>query len=279
MIHTLRRGFSLVELLVVIAIMAVLIGLLLPAVQKVRAAAASSQCQSQLRQHSLALQMWHDTHSRFPPGMNNGAKDPFYELHWSVRLLPYLDQSAMWADVEADYKKQPRPYLSTGEHHRHVDRVMPIFGCPMDWRVGTAWTVYQPAQYHVSMMSYRGNSGTRTRKNDGVLYANSRTRITDIRDGTSNTILLGEHPPSSNMIYGWFYFGFGQDGRGSLDSVIGSRELNTSVHLQGVCGPGPYHFEAGTDEDPCSIFHYWSHHPSGANFAFCDGSVRFLTYP
>ena len=106
MISPPKRGFSLVELVVALAIVAALLGLLLPAVQKVRAAAARSQCASQLRQQGLAFQMWHDTHARLPPGMNNRSKDPYYELHWSVRLLPYLEQSAIWADVEADFKKQ-----------------------------------------------------------------------------------------------------------------------------------------------------------------------------
>ncbi len=79
---------------------------------------------------------------------------------------------------------------------------------------------------HVSLLSYLGNSGTVTGRRDGVIFRDSAVGLLHIPDGTSNTLLLLERPPSSELRFGWFYVGIGQDGNGALDSVIGTREKN-----------------------------------------------------
>src|SRR5207253_1385089 len=113
---------------------------------------------------------------------------------------------------------------------------------------------------------------------DGVLYLDSHVRWADITDGTSNTLLVGERPPSSDHRYGWWYAGWGQLKTGSAEMVLGVKELRDDPKYE-ACSPGPYTFQAGGGGNDCDTFHFWSLHlGTGANFLFADGSVRFLHY-
>jgi prepilin-type N-terminal cleavage/methylation domain-containing protein/prepilin-type processing-associated H-X9-DG protein len=280
-----RPAFTLLELLVVIAIIALLVGLLLPAVQNVRAAADRLKCQNNLKQIALAAHQYHDTADAFPPALKSSLAADTPRVHWSVRLLPFLEQEAAWQQVLADSQRDPRAFTADPPHANR-DRVFPVFGCPTDWRVRTAWTVSViGVRVHLSLMSYLGNSGTVGGRSDGTIYANSRVALTHISDGTSNTLLVGERPPSEDALFGWFYTAAGQDGYGTLDSVLGAREVNMLLSRPGGeytryrgCGPGPFHFSPGAVADPCAVFHHWSLHPGGANFALADGSVHFLRH-
>jgi prepilin-type processing-associated H-X9-DG protein/prepilin-type N-terminal cleavage/methylation domain-containing protein len=269
-----RRGVSLIELLVVLAVVAILFGLLLSAVQRVRAAADRIKCGSNLRQITLAAHMYHDTADGFPAGVETRGPSHL-SLGWHGRLLPFVEQQAI-AD-ESDRAFAQNPDAHTPPHDRVRGRVVPVYGCPSDPRTRVPWSVQA---WVVGLHSYHGVVGLNRRSRDGILYIGSRVRMLDIRDGTSSTLLAGERPPNYNLHFGWWYTGLGQDGTGSLDMVMGVREQNVSVYLEDqACGPGPFPFAAGRTDDPCSAFHYWSPHPGGANFAFADGSVRFLAYP
>lgn len=273
-----RRAATLLELLVVIVLVAVLIGLLLPAIQRVRSAAIQASCSNNLRQLALALLTTHDVDGRLPPGMSgSGSATPYRS--WRTAILPYLDQRPLWEASAAAYSASRYPFPPTS--HPPMAVPLPVVGCPADSRMLTAWRVDLGGAHTtrtVALTSYLGSGGTDYRSRDGVLYRRSRTRVADITDGSSNTFMVGERPPSGDLRYGWWYAGAGQDGGGSLDAFLGAREQVAPIS-QGVgCPPGPYRFGPGQQPSMCDAFHFWSLHPGGANFAFCDGSVRFLSY-
>ena len=271
-----RRGFTLIEVLVVIAIIAILIGLLLPAVQKVRAAAARMACQNNLKQLALAAHNHEAAAGQFPAGVRPYAKtEPYPGLSWVGQLLPQIEEGPLWAATQTAYYERPNDPF----HLPHLGIVTPLklASCPADGRQSEAHGTHQG--YRVAVTGYLGSLGQNFRTLNGVLYYASRTRFADITDGTTNTLFAGERPPSPDFWFGWWYAGAGEDGTGATDIVLGARELNINASLYTTaCPPGPYTFRPGKPDDMCDTFHFWSLHAGGANFAFCDGSVRFLRY-
>ncbi len=268
-----RPAFTLVEALVCVAIVGVLTALTLPAVQQVRATAARAACQNRLRQVALALHQYHDGQGHLPPGIRVDPGSDFRYLGWTARVLPYLDQDAVWGRVVTAFASDPDPAKFYG-HRPHADLLAtPISGltCPADPRMpGPA--VVGPT---VAFTSYLGVSGVDQKSRGGMLHPGSRYRLLDATDGTGSTLMVGERPPSATLLLGWWYRGWGQSKDGSAEMLLGVREINV---LQDRCLPGPVPFAAGRLDDDCSAFQFWSLHPGGANFAFCDGSVRFLRY-
>jgi prepilin-type N-terminal cleavage/methylation domain-containing protein/prepilin-type processing-associated H-X9-DG protein len=273
-----RNGFTLIELLIVIAIIAILIALLLPAVQKVREAALRTQCTNNLKQIALACHNYHDTYKAFPQGVS--YTNPTYYFSWMAQLLPFVEQGALW-NTATSYAANVNSWPWGPPNNPALATVTPIYTCPMDPR---SLLALDAKGLLVAFTSYQGNSGTAGNPNpgknsggyDGVLYWQSRVRFADITDGTSTTFLAGERPPSADLWYGWWFAGNGFDWSGVGDVVLGSLEIQYAQALG--CSSSYATYQDGKLANNCDQAHWWSLHPGGSNFAFCDGGVRFIMY-
>lgn len=214
------NGFTLIELLVVIAIIGVLIGLLLPAVQKVREAASRSQCQNNLKQLGLALHNYNSAFGSFPSG--TGATGTYWTPGWAATLLPYLEQENIHRLLDMRERiYQPAPGLIPNRE-RVKDLVVNAYVCPSSPLPVLTLPEDADPQHYVQAGNYVGIMGASTSTWDardptgrrrvadcqatmpvqfnrggfaasnGVLYPGSRVRIQDVRDGTTHTIVLGE---------------------------------------------------------------------------------------
>lgn len=269
-----RNAMTLIELLVVIAIIGILMTLLLPAVQRVRDSANRLTCVDRLRQIGLALHHYHESHQSLPPGVSfkNGA-DPYPHMSWCTRLLPYLEHEALWKVTLTAYAQEP--FFVNNPPHVGLSTHMPIFTCPADNRVRQ---VADFASIQIAFTSFQGVGGIDHTSKDGVLYLDSRVRLGEITDGISNTLMVGERPPSADLALGWWYAGWGQSKDGNADLVMGVNEKNVSAYGEG-CPEGPYEFSPGALTDQCDAFHFWSPHVGGgAHFLLADGSARFVRY-
>ena len=268
-----RRAFTLLELLVVLAIVAVLMGLLLPAVQKARDAAARIKCANNLHQIGLATHQYHDTMGCLPPGARSTLPYPF--ASWMTRLLPYIEQNNLWNSTVAAYQQSRSPFKNPP--HLGLATVMPTFACPADPRTASVQLATRD-KFNVALTSYLGVEGQNLNSKDGLLFRDSAIRFAEITDGLSNTLLAGERPASTDLQYGWWYAGVGQRFTGSVDMVLGVREQNVMLVTKGSCPPGTYSFAPGSLTNQCDMYHFWSPHIGGAYFLFADGSARFLSY-
>lgn len=292
-----RRGFTLIELLVVIAIIAVLIGLLLPAVQKVREAAARTTCQNQLKELALAAHNSHDAKKGFPQGVAHPAPNGRYTSLF-VELLPYLERQAIY-----DNWNGTNPAANFGGPTSLAASPIPVLVCPT-MGIGNTGT-FGPLT--IGLTTYGGNAGriafpSYRATNDGIFNYSRRTKLTDITDGTTNTILFGERiigdgrldsyltapldpVPSPPLVASTWYSAWAQNpgptaGVGLL--LISNLTINFSFPTQYI----PPVLPPGTPIPPVPwtdlgllawdrLGAYGSRHPGGANFAFADGSVRF----
>ena len=266
-----------------IAIIAILVGLLLAAVQKVRAAAARAKCQNNLKQIGLALHHYHDSLGSLPPALRDDPRDAYPYLSWLGRILPYVEQDAVWQQVGIDYRRSKNPWDIP--QHAGMRTLIQLYTCPADDRaqvfVGT-----EPGEPDApwAATGYLGVNGTNFWAFDGVFYRNSAIRFADITDGASNTIMVGERPAYSDESgtgHGAWYGGWGQwsqfyDWNGSGDSHLGAAEILEDATSH--CPRGPYSFGPGKAGNECDGYHFWSFHSGGANFLFADGSVRFFPY-
>jgi prepilin-type N-terminal cleavage/methylation domain-containing protein/prepilin-type processing-associated H-X9-DG protein len=292
-----RTGFTLIELLVVIAIIAVLIGLLLPAVQKVREAAARAKCQNNLKQIALAAHNYHSEYQRLPSAFNWGdpsnttgapasgwptppAVGKYLSLH--VALMPYTEGQAVYSALNLTSYDAQNVNCAAGTWGPNT--VSPgataykYMICPSDASMpDPAQGVYNSLL--MALTSYPGCSGTSATDpngngnnmlKNGVFYINSSIKLTDIADGTSNTLFFGERTrlnlvstaSTAQVVGAWAW---------ANKYVMEDMTANTSATMEGDGGAPPTY-------NGHSLNQFGSLHNGGqgANFAFADGSIKFL---
>jgi prepilin-type N-terminal cleavage/methylation domain-containing protein/prepilin-type processing-associated H-X9-DG protein len=271
-----RPAFTLIELLVVIAIITILIGLLLPAVQKVREAAARSQCLNNLKQMGLALHNYHDSHRSLPPGYTasgayvDGTNDTTPGWGWATYILPYLEQGNLFNQFNLGQPVQ---------NYTGIQTMLKLYLCPSDIyptapfavtnAFGSTLTIGAPCSYAVCNGDDASDTADPT--GNGVFYRNSQTRLTDITDGTSQTILAGDRDCASSLGI-W---------AGAINGGIikrGPYNVNPGIST----GPAPclvlahcHLINANGDTDG-GLDDFSSKHIGGANILFADGSVHFI---
>jgi prepilin-type N-terminal cleavage/methylation domain-containing protein/prepilin-type processing-associated H-X9-DG protein len=300
--HPRRRGFTLIELLVVIAIIAVLIALLLPAVQAAREAARRAQCVNNLKQLGLAAQNYHDINGVFPGNSYTAAVQPtgnpsnvtYVNFSCFVRMLPFMEQTAAYNATNLNWTEYDPPNITLAGVKLNV------LACPSD-----PWTAQQIrfpkstalgynynynssvnsfGTWYQQFSSYGANEGTfdaawtnyyqsstptEYTQLNGVIYGDSVVGIPLITDGTSNTMLFGEHAvtllPVGDQTYEYSDFAW-----------------NTGSHFDNLIvtflPPNAQNSSLGALAKTNTNFPYiaTSQHPGGVNFSFCDGSVRFI---
>lgn len=301
-----RHGFTLIELLVVIAIIAILIALLVPAVQKVREAAARTQCTNNLKQLALATHSYADANKCLPSSANvpvgttggSGIQSgniyttdepyvlgivgnppiPGMWISWFEAIMPYIEQGSLQAQLNL----MGNEYANCNGANSPGATVLPVLICPSDMMPAGMISTYTTGgvTYTFGMNSYGCNAGTRSwpynyssatpnMTNDGVMWLNSNVTLVQITDGTSNTLLYGErwhYDPNYTSIAtlgGWAWCNY---------NAQEDYAFSAAQPINFLSPPSPT-----TQNKYDRICAFGSGHPGGANLAFADGSVHFLT--
>jgi prepilin-type N-terminal cleavage/methylation domain-containing protein/prepilin-type processing-associated H-X9-DG protein len=296
-----RAGFTLIELLVVIAIIAALIALLLPAVQAARGAARRAQCVNNLKQLALATLNYESTHKVFPPGQIKLSTKPPSGFTLFINMLPFLEQQALynrWNFTNA--------FDNLNGTTSQASVVFPALLCPADIIPTNPVQNDTASNQWYGITSYGGNGGTQSHPfsavtSDGIFFAVgpaapgfSQVAVANVSDGLSNTLFFGERShwdpnydsfaaqglTSFSQTMGQWGWWASSSGGYSLSDVTMSciAPINDTIPFGYANAPAAAKNAttfASTYETP-RICCFGSLHPGGANFALCDGSVRFL---
>lgn len=265
------RGFTLIELLVVIAIIAILVALLLPAVQNAREAARRSQCQNNLKQIGIALHNYHETNNCFPPGWlgvtsNQPNVNGLNGWGWASKLLHRMDQQALYHEIKFNVS------VTDPLNAPVLRRALPMFRCPSDPSPDT-WVLNDDMGSPVATLptaNYVGCFGSDGLDNcetaplgtvcvgDGVFMHNRAIRLSDITDGTSTTLMIGEHKTREDLDWHSTWVGVAAGGEEPYQRILGVTD-----HVP---------------NSPAShIDDFSSHHTTGSFFVMGDGRVRLIT--
>ena len=287
--HRLRRvAFTLIELLVVIAIIAILIALLVPAVQKVREAAARTQCQNNLKQIGLALHSHHSVHKRLPTPRGDTLFFNFYSIKqtnavvggWMLDLLPYVEQQNLWKAIAPKTEDPSKTSTWNPPFVANSSNPVPVYLCPADPRYFALQKTTGLVQGQRALTSYNGVTGSDatsaaqlTGPSNGIFNVSSiGQRLVRVTDGTSNTLMVGERPPDRDMLWGRWS---GTD----YNSLLSVTQRYTFYTAAEKCVfPGIYRVAELKDDCKGGSNHFWSFHSNGSNWILGDASVRFMAY-
>ncbi len=288
-----HRGFTLIELLVVIAIIAILVALLLPAVQSAREAARRSQCRNNLKQLGIGLHNYHDVNRTFPPSIIQSTT-PFNVQFWGTMILPYIEETTLYGQY--DFSVPPIVEASTfgyssatiAKNIEVMSTPLPIFMCPSTASTDVVFDVagvpssvfpgpsmtysfargdYQGIHHVFGLLASDAFGVTQTL--EGLLSQQGR-RMTEITDGSSNTIMLIESVETPTINFGAIPPPFCPHG---ASTITGGWAMNGVVSIGGSHLIGA-HFINKTNCDTAGVYAF---HAGGVHSLIADGSVRFIS--